>query len=767
MKPLTSPLLGILLVLTGCATGRDIDRYTYSRPTTGGIAGVSIVPLPVNIADVAGTFRLRKDTKILVEAGSDELFEIGEYLAGIMRPSTGYDFEVLEVKQAPELKSGIVLTTEGADADLGEEGYELEVSRESVIIRAPAPNGIFYGVQTLRQLLPPQIESERVIRPSGGWKVPALSITDRPRLPWRGMLLDCCRHFMSKEFVKRYIDLLAYHKMNRFHWHLTEDQGWRIEIRKYPRLTEVGAWRGEGADRHGGFYTQEDIREIVDYARQRYVMVIPEIEMPGHSQAALAAYPELSCTGGPFEVSTRWGVHRDVYCAGKESTFEFIQDVLSEVIELFPAPYIHLGADECPKERWKECVVCQLRIQEEGLADEFELQRYFIRRVTDFLKRKQKKVIGWDEVMEGGLSEGITVQYWRARDTGYGDRADRIAVREGHDLISSPTSHCYFDYAYETISLEKVYSFDPVPPDLSEGESARVLGGEGNMWTEHVPQERVDSMVFPRIVALSEVLWSPPERREYEEFFDRLGSHYLRLVELGVDAMMPAPSVNASWQPAGKVSGLKVSMEPGLPGATIRYTLDSSEPHPDSEPYIKPIHIDSSRVVKARSYLPGVSQGLVATSTFTISTFEPLSGEDLRNGLNYSYYEGDFRRISDFAGVFPFREGTTGSLNLEVAGREDGFAITFGGYLQVEQEGLYTFFLRSDDGSDLYIGNEKVVDNDGLHGAVERSGVIVLKAGFYPLLVNFFEAGGSEALTVSYEGPDVEKQPIPAVRLFR
>ena len=334
---------------------------------------------------------------------------------------------------------------------------------------------------------------------------------------------------MSKEFVKRYIDLLAYHKFNVLHWHLTEDQAWRIEIKKYPELTKKGAFRTyDDGSVYGGFYTQEDIKEVVEYAQSRFITVVPEIEMPGHSTAAISCYPEISCTGGPFEVGTFWGIYYDVYCAGNEKTFQFLEDVISEVVELFPGKYIHIGGDEVPKKRWENCPKCQARIQSENLKDEHELQSYFVTRMEKFINSKGKQIIGWDEILEGGLAPEATVQSWR------GLQGAIDAAKLGHDVIVSPTSHCYFDYPVDVTDMQKVYSFDPVPPELTEDERKHVLGSEGNMWTEYAPQELIDDRLFPRMLALSEVVWTYPAERNYEEFRQRVQNHYARLDLLGV-----------------------------------------------------------------------------------------------------------------------------------------------------------------------------------------------------------------------------------------
>jgi hexosaminidase len=397
------------------------------------------------------------------------------------------------------------------------------------MVEAAKLNGLFYGVQTLRQLLPVEIESKVKVE-NVNWIIPNVIIFDKPEFVWRGLNLDCCRHFMTKEFVLRYIDLLAYHKMNVLHWHLTEDQGWRIEIKKYPLITEKGAWRRfEDGTTYGGYYTQDDIKEVVQYAASRFITVVPEIEMPGHSTAAIACYPEYSCTGGPFDVGTLWGIYYDVYCPGNENTFKFLEDVISEVVELFPGKYIHIGGDEVPKDRWKKCSQCQARIKSEGLKDENELQSYFIKRIEKFVNSKGKKIIGWDEILEGGLPLEATVQSWR------GVKGALDAAKQGHDVIVSPTSHCYFDYPVDVTDLQKVYSFDPIPNELTAEERNHVLGSEGNMWTEYAPQEFVDDRLFPRILALSEVVWTYPAERNFKEFRQRVQKHYDRLDVLGVN----------------------------------------------------------------------------------------------------------------------------------------------------------------------------------------------------------------------------------------
>jgi len=416
--------------------------------------------------------------------------------------------------------------------ELAREAYELSATADGVCIKTSTSSGLLYGLHTWLQL--GRVESGEVL-------VTGAEIADYPRFAWRGMHLDVSRHFFPVPFIKKFIDLLARHKMNVFHWHLCDDQGWRIEIPQYPRLTEIGAWRMENGERYGGFYRQEEVAEIVDYASRRCVTVIPEIEMPGHATAALAAYPEYSCTGGPFEVAVTWGVFDDVYCAGNDKTFTFLETILAEVATLFPSQLIHIGGDECPKERWRNHALCRERMQQEKLHDEDRLQSYFIARIAGHLHALKKQLIGWDEILDGGAPSGSTIMAWRGIDKGV------EAARAGHDVVMCPMSHCYFDH-YQAdpdkepkaiggfSPLEKVYAFNPIPDDLPDEYHGRILGAQGNVWTEYMPNsDHVEYMTFPRMCALSEVLWSPVDSRSWDDFLERMRSHLGRLEKLGVN----------------------------------------------------------------------------------------------------------------------------------------------------------------------------------------------------------------------------------------
>ena len=493
------------------------------------------------------------------------------------------------------------------------EYYELDIVPSQIVIRAKSDQGAFYAVQTLRQLLPVAFEN-------GGYASENVSIKggsfhDAPRFKYRGMHLDVGRHMYSVDFIKTYIDALALLKMNTFHWHLTEDQGWRIEIKKYPKLQEIAAFRNETLIGHysdqphqfdgksyGGFYTQEEIKDIVSYAQERFVTIIPEIEMPGHSQAAIAAYPGLGCTGEQVEVATKWGVFEEVYCPS-ETTFKFLEDVIDEVVELFPGKYIHIGGDEAPKTRWKNCGHCQALIKDKGLKDEHGLQSYFIERMEAYINSKGKQIIGWDEILEGGLAPNATVMSWR------GVNGAIEAAKAGHEVILTPTSHCYFDY-YQSenedeplaiggfLPLEKVYSFNPIPDELTTEESKFVLGAQGNIWTEYMPTEaQVAYMAFPRMLAMSEVLWSKAENRDYDDFIKRVEHFHKRLDAMDINY------ANHLYEIEGQIRtengnafyGLKTFSE----GKTIRYTSDGSTPNSESKIYESELPITQKSVIKA------------------------------------------------------------------------------------------------------------------------------------------------------------------------
>lgn len=502
------------------------------------VADYQIIPLPNNIAPGIGYFRLGQNTQIEAASAEQGLQLSADYLkAWLQQQQIPLSSEATGQKIKLTLREG-----------LAPEAYLLTVTQKGILIQGGTAQGVFYGIQSLLQLIQQQSTGVFPV------EVPCVHIEDQPAFAYRGLMLDVGRHLFPVDFIKKYIDLLAQYKMNRFHWHLTEDQGWRIEIKQYPKLQEVAAYRDEtlighyndkpqryDGKRYGGYYTQDEVKEVVQYAQERFVTIIPEIEMPGHAQAALAAYPELSCTGDDLQVKTEWGVSEEVYCP-TEATFTFLENVLTEVMALFPSEYIHIGGDECPKTRWAESAFCQELIRKEKLGDEAGLQSYFIQRIEKFLNKNGRQIIGWDEILEGGLAPNATVMSWRGEEGGI------EAARQGHDVIMSPTSHCYLDY-YQSqdpdeplaiggyLPLEKVYNYHPVPEELAAEAAKHILGVQGNLWTEYISTpKKAEYMAFPRGFALAEAGWTKKENKDFNSFIDRLEQHLKGLKKAGVNA---------------------------------------------------------------------------------------------------------------------------------------------------------------------------------------------------------------------------------------
>jgi hexosaminidase len=534
MRSVLIPILSIASILTSTARAAE----------------PSIIPKPESMTVKEGVFALHPGTLILVDSKSKTT---GKFLAERLHAATGLTFAVKSF--ATSAAGAIWLTTKGADPSLGAEGYELTADPDSVVIRAPEEAGVFYGVETFLQLLPPEVFAAQ---PVAGvkWEAPCVEIKDWPRFQWRGMLLDVSRHFLTKQEVEQILDALAMHKINVLHWHLADDDGWRIEIKKYPRLTEVGAWRkhaGFGLDpkastaygpdgRYGGFYTQADIREVVKYAAARHITIVPEIEMPGHSSAALVSYPQFSCAGteGNFSTDRVKGQADGVYCAGNDGTFDFLQNVLKEVFELFPSKYIHVGGDEVSTSNWSKCDKCQARKKAEGLKNDRQLESYFIQRMEVFINANGRSLIGWSEIREGGLAKHAALMDWIGGAT--------EGAREGHDVVMSPNDDCYLDH-YQSrdhakepraiggfLPLSKMYAYEPIPPSLEPEFQPHILGAQGNLWTEFVPNLRhAEYMIFPRESALAEVTWSPKDARNFDDFLRRLPTDERRLDAMGVN----------------------------------------------------------------------------------------------------------------------------------------------------------------------------------------------------------------------------------------
>jgi hexosaminidase len=605
----------IIIILLGC------NKQQLHHQT-------NIIPQPVEFQHKNGNFTFNANTKLLFE--DERLNFPAQYAASLWEPILGYKLETDQEIRSEIKKSLTLRIFETPEAEIGNEGYILEIDSEKVILSANTPAGILYGIQTITQLM----DSEKP------GILPACRIIDYPRFAYRGIHLDVSRHFMPIEFIYRLMDYMAMHKLNMFHWHLVDDQGWRLEINKYPKLTEVGAWRVDMSQLHwnerplindpekatyGGFYAQDEVKALVAYAAERNITVVPEIEMPAHVISALAAYPEFSCTGENLGVSTGgvWPITH-IYCAGKDETFAFLENVLLEVMELFPSEYIHIGGDEADKTNWRSCPKCQERIRNEGLANEEALQSYFIHRIESFLNAHGRNIIGWDEILEGGLAPNASVMSWR------GEQGGIDAAKLGNKVVMTPVSHCYFDYyqgdpAIEplafggNITLKKVYHFEPIPAELTAEEAKMVLGAQANVWTEYIPHpSHAEYMIFPRLSALAEVVWSPKGNRNWADFSRRMEYQYRRYDRLGINYSRSAFQVSVKPEVNSTNRSLVLNLFTEVYDPVIHYTLDGSIPGPNSLFYKRPVEINESANLKAAVFLNGISTNQILERSFEL-----------------------------------------------------------------------------------------------------------------------------------------------------
>jgi hexosaminidase len=750
----------LLLFLTIGTLTTTITNAQDTGPNLG------IIPAPVSIKKASGNFVLSRQTVLLADSiNNKSVVFLADYL---------HSKKMLNIRPALDSNknttNSIVLTSAGTDS-LPAEGYRLTITPQQITIAGKGA-GLFYGVQTLIQLIPAD----------GGATIqlPCVQIEDYPRFGYRGMMLDVCRHFFSVEFVKKYIDLMAAYKLNNFHWHLTDDQGWRIEIKKYPRLTTIGSQRaqtviGNYHDRTpqqfdntpvGGFYTQDQIRDVIKYAADRYINIVPEIEMPGHSEAALAAYPELSCDPSyPYKVSETWGVFHDTYCPS-DKTFNFLEDVLTEVMELFPSKYIHVGGDEAPKDAWKKSAYCQKLCKKLGLKDdrnstkEDKLQSYFIERIEKFVNSKGRSIIGWDEILEGGLSPNATVMSWR------GEAGGIAAAQQNHDVVMTPGSAgLYIDHSqgklneeplsiggYELIS--KIYSYNPTPAALTPDQQKHIVGVQANLWTEYIPTEtKVEYMILPRMFALSEVAWSPLANKNYTDFANnRLPYHLAWLDKNGFDYHVP--QAIGAQDTVMFSSQLNVKLKPSVTGATVYYTIDSYTPRETDIPYTVPmtynIPQDQYRELETIVMTPSGKRSRV-TSTFVYnkSPFPAVNYQGTVSGLKYTLYTGTFNNTGELAAAAAVDTGIAKSFNTTIIRKNNtAFGIIYSGFIRIDSDNVYGFSTLSDDGSELSIDDIPVVKNDGKHSTIEQGGSVPLKKGYHRFTLKYFNIGTTGTLRV-------------------
>lgn len=638
-------LMGIC-VLVGCNSFSLLLAGEYN-----------IIPYPQTLIPQSGSFTFNKRTTVYCPFNQPEVLRLARQFSAHFEVVSGIKLALADIANANRKTNNAVIFQPEVNLE-NAEAYRLSISANTIRIKASAANGFFYGLQTLYQLLPEEIYGKKLVA-GKKWSARAVEIKDSPRFAYRGLHLDVCRHFFPIAFIKKYIDAMAIHKFNTFHWHLTEDQGWRIEIKKYPRLTEVGSKRAETLvgyyyDRlpqaydgkpYGGFYTQAEAREIVAYAKERFITVIPEIELPGHAQAAIAAYPYLSCRqDSSVKVATKWGVFKEVYCP-RDTTFKFLEDVLTEIMAIFPSTYIHIGGDECPKDRWKTCPDCQAMIKNLNIKDENGLQSYFVHRIERFLNSKGRKMIGWDEILDGGLDPNATVMSWRGTQGGI------TAAKAGNDVIMTPGTYCYFDkYQAEPLNepttiggflpLKMVYEYEPIPTELTADEAKHVLGAQANVWTEYMPTAKsVEYMVFPRLSAMAEVVWSDKATRNWESFRNRMPSEFNRYGQLGLKASKAFYEVQfQSAVTADKK--LQISLSCDCPNARIHYIINGK-----TTVYKAPFILSESAEVIAMAFIDGKQQGRTITKSYQVSKLTGLAYTQNQQG---GWYDGgNARALTD------------------------------------------------------------------------------------------------------------------------
>jgi len=747
----------------------------YSQDTD---PNMGIIPAPVSLKKSSGTFVLSQQTIFLADSPSNKAVL---FLADFLHSKKMLNIQPT-INTNSNAANSLVLTSAGTDS-LPAEGYRLTITPQKITIAGKGA-GLFYGIQTLIQLMPAD----------GGAtvQIPCVQIEDYPRFGYRGMMLDVCRHFFSVEFVKKYIDLMAAYKLNNFHWHLTDDQGWRIEIKKYPKLTSIGSQRaqtliGNYHDRtpqqfdntpYGGFYTQDEIRDVVKYAADRYINIVPEIEMPGHSEAALAAYPELSCDPNKtYKVSETWGVFNDVYCPS-EQTFTFLENVLTEVMDLFPSKYIHIGGDEVPKIVWQQSPFCQKLIRKLKLKDEHGLQSYFIQRIETFVNSKGHSIIGWDEILEGGLAPNATVMSWR------GEAGGIAAAQQNHDVIMTPGSGgLYLDAAQGKLAdeplgiggyspLQKTYSYNPTPAALSPDQQKHIIGVQANLWTEYIATDaKAEYMVLPRMLALSEVAWTPLAHKNYNDFANtRLPAHLALFDKNGLDYRVPQAIGVQDTIVFG--SRLNVQLKSPVKGATIFYTIDGYTPRETDLVYSQPLSFDvpadQYRQLETIVITPSGKRSVVTQTTmYNKLPLPPVNYSGNAQGLKYDLYTGTFNSTKDLDEAAVVDSGVAKSFSpFAIKKNTFTYGIIYSGFIRIDTTDVYGFSTESDDGSVLLIDDQPVVDNDGKHGTFEQGGSVPLQKGYHRFTLKYYNVGSTATLHVFLTIPGKPKGELSPDELY-
>jgi hexosaminidase len=728
-------------------------------------AGPSLIPYPASLSTGKGEFIITPGTGIVYDT-KDGFEQALKELSGLIplgrslpRPST----KVIELQKDAAITSP--------------EGYQIAITEQKVLLKAGAPAGMFRAVQTIRQLLPPAIEKKGTSITS--LRLPALTITDEPTYAWRGIHLDVSRHFFSISYLEKLIDAMALYKLNKLHLHLTDDQGWRVEIKKYPVLTEQGAWRTfdkndsfcmrqqkdnpdmaiepkhiiqrNGKTLYGGFYTQQQLKDLVKYAAARYIDIIPEIDMPGHMMAAIHAFPDLSCEGG-----SKWGeLFSTPVCPCKEATFEFAQNVFTEIMDIFPSEFIHLGADEVDRKSWAESDLCKELMQKEGLKNTAELQSYFVKRMEKFFQSKGRKLIGWDEILEGGISPTANVMYWRS----WVPDAPVTAARNGNKVIMSPGNPLYFDNLPDAHSLANIYHFKVVPEKLSAEEAKFIIGAQANLWTERVPSEnRADYLYFPRMLSLAERVWS--KQLDFASFQQRLPAHYNRLEAMRVHYRLPDLSGFAENNVFTDEATLAIKKP--MPNLILRYTTNGTLPVTTSPVLSKPLIIKQPVTIKLAAFTANGLRGEIYTLNYKKEKFlEPVKASNTNSGLQSKFYKKYLLNTKGMKTVQPDSQFVAVNAAVPAGITAPSFGLQYSGYIDIPETGIYSFYLLVDDGGVLSIGDKEVVNNDGQHAPLEKSGQIALKKGLHPFRLDFIEGGGGFTLQLKYSKGSGTPMSIP------
>lgn len=722
------------------------------NPTSAIAANVNIIPIPVKTQTLKGEFVLPR--KVVIAYQTTEGKNIAQYMADKLKASTGYEVILSE-------KKGNITIQITPSLKMAEEGYHLNVTAKGVTIKAKTAKGAFYGMQSFMQLLPAKIESPTKVD-GVKWVAQCCNIEDAPRFGYRGFHLDPCRHFITVENVKKQLDLMSMFKVNTMHFHLTEDQGWRIEIKKYPKLTTIGSIRTEGdGSSYGGYYTHEQIKEIVDYAAKRYITVIPEIDLPGHMMAAISAYPNLSCKGEKWSLRTVWGVEDIVMCAGKEDMFNFLGDIFDEIVPLFPGKYFHIGGDECPKTSWKNCPTCQKRIKDEGLQTdgkhtaEDRLQSYVIKRVEKMLEQRGRKIIGWDEILEGGLSPNATVMSWRGTQGGI------EAAMQKHDVIMTPGSDgMYLDWYQGDSKIEPVtipstpkylattYNYNPVPDTIKYlGLAHHILGVQCNNWSEYMyTNAKMEYMMYPRAVALSEIAWSPLSKKNFEDFCRRLDANSIRLDEHHITYHIPLPE-----QPYGSCDKVVITKDTTVTFTTSRpvkmvYTLDGSTPTPSSAVYTAPIPVSGNTIIRIATVLPTGKMSKIRTVEVEKQTYAPaVKVEAPKQGLKMKRIKGNFLKVSQLEladGTWEYAD-INNLKDIKIKQEDDAatlrgannYAAIAEGYINIPEDGVYYLSSRFEQ---VWIDNKLVINNEGdVKASTLNDSSVALAKGLHPIRIVF------------------------------